>query len=118
MQINFSVVSSRGLEDGAQGMRALQQFVNRPELGISSARLDEATEDGSKGLGLGALSVLFDASLLSPLADLLKAFLGRNRTLTLKFPTPNGEVAVSAENVSIDQLKDLLQAAGQLSRST
>ncbi|MBR1335347.1 hypothetical protein U7859_02125 [Bradyrhizobium ottawaense] len=118
MQIDFSVMSSRGLEDSAQGMRALQQFVTRPELGISGARLDEATEGGSKGFGLGALSVLFDASVLAPLADLLKAFLGRNRTLTLKFPTPNGEVAVSAENVSIDQLKELLQAAGQFSRRT
>ncbi|MCA1542442.1 hypothetical protein I6F18_21005 [Bradyrhizobium sp. NBAIM32] len=116
MQINFIVESNRSIEDGAQGMRALQDFLSRPELGIAGSRTNQPSEEGSKGFELGALSVIFDAAVLAPLADMLKAFLGRNRSLTLKFPTPDGEVTVTSENVSVDQLKELLQAAGQFSR--
>jgi hypothetical protein len=106
-------IESSDAESTAQGTRSLQEFLNRAELGISTSREAAGSAPGYKGFELGALSVIFNKSVLTPLAEILKAFGVRNRNLTLKFPSPNGQVVITGENVSVDQLVQLLDAAAR-----
>lgn len=115
--VSLTVESSDGNEVAARGMTALQEFIKRPELGISGSRQSVTPGVGYKGFELGALSVFFDKAVLTPLAEMLKAFVVRNRSLSLKFPSADREVVITAENVSVDQLVQLLEAAGRFSAS-
>jgi hypothetical protein len=70
--INVLVQSSEDEAAAARGIRALQDFINRPELGISGARETEDSGTGQKGFTLGALSVFFDNGVVGALADMFK----------------------------------------------
>ena len=112
--IDLAVESSQGEPAAAEGTRALAHFVTRAELSISTSREHQDLQTGQKGLELGALSILFDKAVLAPLADLLKGFLIRNRTLSIRLPSHNGDIVVTAENVSVSELTQLLEAVSRV----